>query len=109
MDDYNNSMYETKFHQQDISGSSFLITGGAGFIGSNIVEYLLKYGAGKVRVLDNYSTGAQDNLQAFSTNPAFEMVEGDIRNLQDCQRAMEGIDYVSHQAALGSVPRSIND
>lgn len=102
-------MYETKFHQQDISGSAFLVTGGAGFIGSNIVEYLLKYGAGKVRVLDNLSTGSLDNLQAFRSNPAFEMVEGDIRNLDDCRNAMAGINYVSHQAALGSVPRSIND
>ena len=109
MDDYNYSMYETKFHKHDISGSSFLVTGGAGFIGSNIVEYLLKYGAGKVRVLDNYSTGAKANLEGFADNPAFEFLNGDIRNLEDCRAAVEGIDYVSHQAALGSVPRSVND
>jgi UDP-N-acetylglucosamine/UDP-N-acetylgalactosamine 4-epimerase len=109
MDDYNNSMYETKFHTQDISGLSFLVTGGAGFIGSNIVEYLLKYGAGKVRVLDNYSTGSATNLDLFRDHKAFEFIEGDIRSLQDCQKAVEGIDYVSHQAALGSVPRSIKD
>lgn len=102
-------MYETKYHQQDISNASFLVTGGAGFIGSNIVEYLLKYGARLVRVLDNCSTGSTDNIESFRSNPAFEMIDGDIRNLEDCRRAVQGIDYVSHQAALGSVPRSIND
>ncbi|MGN6397313.1 MAG: SDR family oxidoreductase [Mucilaginibacter sp.] len=102
-------MYEIPYHTKDITSSSFLVTGGAGFIGSNIVEYLLKYGAGKVRVLDNFSTGSHQNLERFTVNPAFELIEGDIRNLEDCQRAVEGVDYVSHQAALGSVPRSIND
>lgn len=102
-------MYETKFHGSDLEDKSFLITGGAGFIGSNIVEYLLKFGARKVRVLDNFSTGSHSNLEQFKTHPSFEIIEGDIRNLKDCQRAVEGIDYVSHQAALGSVPRSIND
>lgn len=102
-------MYETQYHTQDIANNTFLITGGAGFIGSNLVEYLLKYGAGKVRVLDNFSTGSRKNLEQFEGNPAFELMEGDIRNLADCQRAIEGMEYVSHQAALGSVPRSIND
>jgi UDP-N-acetylglucosamine 4-epimerase len=102
-------MYQHIYHPQDISSSSFLITGGAGFIGSHIVEYLLKKGAGKVRVLDNYSTGSPDNLTSFKNNPAFEMIEGDICNLSTCQKALEGIDYLAHQAALGSVPRSIND
>ncbi|MET0298690.1 MAG: SDR family oxidoreductase, partial [Flavitalea sp.] len=78
-------------------------------IGSNIVEYLLKYGVGKVRVLDNFSTGSRENIAPFLSNPAFELMEGDIRNLEICHKAAEGIDYVSHQAALGSVPRSIND
>ncbi|MBF8964209.1 SDR family oxidoreductase [Pontibacter sp. FD36] len=102
-------MYNTPYHTTDLSQSSFLITGGAGFIGSNIVEYLLKYGAGKVRVLDNFSTGSHTNIEEFKSNPAFELLEGDIRELETCQKALEGIDYVSHQAALGSVPRSIND
>ena len=88
---------------------SLLITGGAGFIGSNLVEYLLKYNAKKVRVLDNFSNGYRENLTEFQNNPAFELIEGDIRDLDICIKAMEGIDYVSHQAALGSVPRSIND
>lgn len=102
-------MYETKYHKIDLKDKSFLITGGAGFIGSNIVEYLLKFGAGKVRVLDNFSTGSLENIKLFSKNPSFELIEGDIRNFADCQKAVYGIDYISHQAALGSVPRSIND
>ncbi|PVY43042.1 SDR family oxidoreductase [Pontibacter virosus] len=102
-------MYDKLYHTTDISQSSFLITGGAGFIGSNIVEYLLKYGAGKVRVLDNFSTGSNANIEEFKSNLVFELIEGDIRDLETCRRALEGIDYVSHQAALGSVPRSIND
>ncbi|WP_253402765.1 SDR family oxidoreductase [Pontibacter sp. HSC-36F09] len=102
-------MYNTPYHTTDLSQSSFLVTGGAGFIGSNIVEYLLKYDAGKVRVLDNFSTGSRANIEEFKNNPAFELIEGDIRDLGTCKRALEGIDYVSHQAALGSVPRSIND
>lgn len=102
-------MYEQVYHQQDLSKFSFLVTGGAGFIGSNIVEYLLKYGAKKVRVLDNFSTGFRKNTDLFKDNPAFELLEGDIRDLETCKKAVEGIDYVAHQAALGSVPRSIND
>ncbi|NND62238.1 MAG: SDR family oxidoreductase, partial [Flavobacteriaceae bacterium] len=77
--------------------------------GANLVEYLLKFNAKKVRVLDNYSTGFKANLSEFTDNPDFELIDGDIRDLETCRKAMEGIDYVSHQAALGSVPRSIND
>lgn len=102
-------MYENKYHSQDLSKLSFLITGGGGFIGSNIVEYLLKYNAKRVRVLDDFSNGHRKNLTEFHANPAFELVEGDIRDLHTCIDAMRDIDYVSHQAALGSVPRSIND
>jgi UDP-N-acetylglucosamine 4-epimerase len=102
-------MYTNKYHSADFSDIQFLVTGGAGFIGSNIVKYLLKYGAKKVRVLDNLATGSMANLEEFSSNPAFEFMDGDIRKVADCKSAMEGIDYVSHQAALGSVPRSIND
>lgn len=102
-------MQTPKYHSADLSKQTFLITGGAGFIGSNLVGYLLDNNAKKVRVLDNLSTGFMKNLEAFQNNPSFEFMEGDIRDLETCKKAMEGIDYVSHQAALGSVPRSIND
>jgi UDP-N-acetylglucosamine 4-epimerase len=102
-------MYESKYHNKQIDQYSFLVTGGAGFIGSNIVEYLLKYGAKKVRVLDNFSTGSENNLEQFRNNPAFELLEGDIRDLDACRKAVDGIQFISHQAALGSVPRSIKD
>ncbi|HEY1039567.1 MAG TPA: NAD-dependent epimerase/dehydratase family protein [Bacteroidia bacterium] len=102
-------MYNIAFHTADISKLSFLITGGAGFIGSNIVEYLLKHNAGKVVVLDNLSTGSIENVKLFEKNPNYQFIEGDICNLEDCRKACEGIDYVSHQGALGSVPRSIEN
>jgi len=102
-------MYINKYHTADLSKYNFLVTGGAGFIGSNIVEYLLKYGAKKVRILDNLSNGYYENIKEFENNPAFEFIEGDICNLETCKKAMQGIDYVSHQAALGSVPRSIDN
>jgi UDP-N-acetylglucosamine 4-epimerase len=102
-------MYETKYHNEDLSNYSFLVTGGAGFIGSNIIEYLIKYGAKKVRVLDNFSTGSHANIDAFKNNPSFELIEGDIRNIECCKEAVKEIDFVAHQAALGSVPRSINE
>lgn len=88
--------------------SSILITGGAGFIGSNLCEHFLKAGH-KITVLDNFATGHRHNIEAFLSNPNFRLIEGDIRNLEDCYKAVEGVDYVLHQAALGSVPRSIND
>ncbi|MFT9486557.1 MAG: SDR family oxidoreductase [Tepidibacillus sp.] len=87
-------------------GSKFLVTGAAGFIGSNLVEAILKLGY-QVRGLDNFSTGKRENIELFIDNPNFEFIEGDIRNLDTCIEACEGIDYVLHQAALGSVPRSI--
>ena len=97
------------FHTKDLSQSSFLITGGAGFIGSHIAEYLLKHGAKKVRALDNLSNGFETNLDILKKYPAFEFIEGDIRNFETCSQACTGMDYVSHQAALGSVPRSIKE
>jgi UDP-N-acetylglucosamine 4-epimerase len=102
-------MYLTQYNTTEINEHSFLITGGAGFIGSNIVEYLLKYNAKKVRVLDNFSTGKHANIEQFKSNPAFELLEGDIRDFETCKKAVDGMDFVTHQAALGSVPRSIND
>ncbi|MCO5249182.1 MAG: SDR family oxidoreductase [Chitinophagales bacterium] len=83
-----------------------LVTGGAGFIGSNIVEFLLKKDY-QVRVLDNLSTGKQENIDLFINHPNFEFLLGDIRNAEDCTKACENIDAICHQAALGSVPRSI--
>ncbi|MEQ8535159.1 MAG: GDP-mannose 4,6-dehydratase, partial [Imperialibacter sp.] len=76
---------------------------------SNIVEYLLRYGAGHVRVLDNLSNGYFENIEEFVGLPNFEFIEGDVRDVFTCQRAVDGMDYVTHQAALGSVPRSIKD
>ncbi|QHL88322.1 NAD-dependent epimerase/dehydratase family protein [Nibribacter ruber] len=102
-------MYNKPFHTGSLEQTSFLVTGGAGFIGSNLVEYLLKYNAKKVRVLDNYSNGFHKNLKAFEGNERLEVLEGDIRNLEDCMKACEGMDVVLHQAALGSVPRSVKD
>jgi UDP-N-acetylglucosamine/UDP-N-acetylgalactosamine 4-epimerase len=98
-----------KFHDKDLSALSFLITGAAGFIGSHIAEYLLVNGAGKVRVLDNMANGFENNLNLLRQYNAFEFIQGDIRNLETCRLACEGVDYVSHQAALGSVPRSIKE
>ncbi|MHB9307171.1 SDR family oxidoreductase [Fusobacterium polymorphum] len=86
--------------------TKFLVTGGAGFIGSNLVEAILKLGC-EVRVLDNFSTGKRENIVEFLDNENFELIEGDIRNLEDCQKACEGVAYVLHQAAWGSVPRSL--
>ncbi|HEU0126016.1 SDR family oxidoreductase [Flavobacterium sp.] len=88
--------------------NTILITGGAGFIGSNLTEYFLGLGY-KVVCLDNFSTGHRHNLKDFSNNIDFKLIEGDIRNFDDCVLAVKGVDYVLHQAALGSVPRSIKD
>ena len=101
-------MYEKALHQTVIENKRFLITGGAGFIGSNITEYLLQHGA-KVRVFDNLATGNINNLKEFQSHPNFEFQEGDLRNVADCILACKEIDVVCHQAAIGSVPRSIKD
>ena len=85
-----------------------LITGGAGFIGSNLSEYFINQGH-RVTVLDNFATGFRHNIENLINNPNFILIEGDIRDLATCQKACEGQDYILHQAALGSVPRSIND
>ena len=98
-----------QFHTADLSDKTFLVTGGAGFIGSHITDYLLRHGAKKVRVLDNLSTGLQSNVDLFAGQPAYEFMDGDIRDVETCVRACEGMDYVTHQAALGSVPRSVKD
>ena len=85
-----------------------LITGGAGFIGSNLCDYFLSKGD-KVVCLDNFATGHRHNLKDFINHPNFSLIEGDIRNATDCATAVKGVDYVLHQAALGSVPRSLKD
>jgi len=85
-----------------------LITGGAGFIGSNLCEYFLNKD-NEVTCLDNFATGHRHNIEHLITNKNFKLIEGDIRNIDDCKRATSGVDYVLHQAALGSVPRSIAD
>lgn len=88
--------------------NKILITGGAGFIGSNLCEYFLSKGH-FVTCLDNFSTGHRHNIENFLGNRNFRLIEGDIRHLADCNKAVAGMDYVLHQAALGSVPRSIHD
>lgn len=102
-------MYEQRYHENEIKDLNFLVTGGAGFIGSHLVEYLLKYGVGKVRVMDNLATGQHANINLFSNHHSFEWINGDIRKPTDCELACKDIDIVLHQAALGSVPRSIKD
>ena len=91
-----------------LSDKKVLVTGGAGFIGSNLCETLLEMG-NIVVCLDNFSTGKKENIEPFLVHPNFKLIEGDIRNLEDCKKAVEGIDFVLHQAALGSVPRSVHD
>jgi UDP-N-acetylglucosamine 4-epimerase len=91
-----------------ISCKNILVTGGAGFIGSNLCERLLELN-NRVVCLDNFSTGKRDNISGFISNPNFILQEGDIRDLKTCRDAAEGVDYVLHEAALGSVPRSIED
>lgn len=91
-----------------LTNQKILVTGGAGFIGSNLCASLLQNN-NEVVCLDNFATGKPENIQEFFTNPHFKLIVGDIRNLNDCKKAAEGMDYILHEAALGSVPRSIND
>ena len=91
-----------------INSKRILVTGGAGFIGSNLCEKLLELN-NQVVCLDNFSTGKKENIASFLKNPDFLLIEGDIRNPETCRKAVEDVDYVLHEAALGSVPRSIND
>ena len=91
-----------------LSEKKILVTGGAGFIGSNLIEVLLEK-RNRIVCLDNFATGKRENLTAFLNNTNFTLIEGDIRNLEDCKKAVAGVDCVLHQAALGSVPRSISD
>jgi UDP-N-acetylglucosamine 4-epimerase len=101
-------MYEGLIGNIEVANKKVLVTGGAGFIGSNIVEYLLLHQA-KVTVLDNLATGNFNNIKEFENNINFKFIEGDIRNFDDCVKACQDIDVVCHQAAIGSVPRSIKD
>lgn len=102
-------MIEKLLMDHDLSKLKFLVTGGAGFIGCNLVETLLAQGAGSVRALDNFSNGKKENVQEFLSHPNFELIEGDISVMEHCMAACESMDFVLHQAALGSVPRSIRD
>lgn len=100
--------FSTNPQFQQLKDKRILVTGGAGFIGSNLCEALLGLGA-KVVCLDNFATGHRHNIEEFLSNGNFTLIEGDIRDLETCQKAVSGCDYVLHQAALGSVPRSIKD
>tara|TARA_B100002051_G_C16729053_1_gene637077 strand:- start:1540 stop:2529 length:990 start_codon:yes stop_codon:yes gene_type:complete len=95
-------------HNQGLKNKMILVTGGAGFIGSNLCEHFINSGS-KVRCLDNLSTGNLANIENISGNKNFEFLLGDIRDMKICQEACKNIDFVLHQAALGSVPRSIKD
>lgn len=103
------TIYTHAYHTDTIRDMHVLVSGGAGFIGSNIVSYLLQHGVGKVRVLDNLSNGFMRNLETFKSDARFEFMEGDITRPEDCAKACQGMHLLTHQAALGSVPRSIKN
>ena len=92
----------------ELNNKKILVTGGAGFIGTNLCEALLEKG-NKVVCLDNFATGKRENIEKLLKNTDFTLIEGDIRKIEDCLKATKDVDYVLHQAALGSVPRSIKD
>jgi len=93
---------------KDLQDKTVLVTGGAGFIGSNLCETLLTNNI-KTVCLDNFATGKRENIKPFLSNKNFKLLEGDIRNLEDCHKACEGVNFILHEAALGSVPRSLKD
>ena len=99
-------MFHT-YHEGNLENYSFLVTGGAGFIGSNLVEYLIDHQAKKIRIVDNLSTGFLKNIEPFLSLSNVEFIQDSITNPDVCMQACQGIDYVLHQAALGSVPRSL--
>ena len=101
-------MYQKPLYKFVDQKTKILVTGGAGFIGSNLCETLVQSGC-QVICLDNFSTGKMENLESILLHPGFKLITGDIRKLDDCKSAVEGVEYIFHEAALGSVPRSISD
>lgn len=100
-------MYNKKFHSADLSKHSFVVTGGAGFIGSHLVEYLVSHHAKRIVILDDLSTGNIDNIKLFEKSSGIEFVQGSICDKAICDKAFKGADYILHEAALCSVPRSV--